>query len=61
MGALLLPMAGEAARSAATSMTARNARLAAELMRRGSPATSQSPGIVQSGLIPLLLSQGGHP
>lgn len=39
-GAIGLPLAAGAARQGATMLTSRNARLAAELMRRGGPAAS---------------------
>lgn len=39
-GAIALPLAGGAARKGATMLTSRNARLAAELMRRGGPAAA---------------------
>jgi hypothetical protein len=41
-GAVALPIAGLGARQGATMLTARNARLASELMRRGAPAASAS-------------------
>lgn len=55
-GAIAVPLLGGAARQGATALTSRNARLAAELMRRGGPAATQSP---IPGMIPYAL--GGTP
>lgn len=57
-GAIAVPMIGEMGRAGATALTERNARLAAELMRRGAPPPTNTPSVVNSGLIPLLLSRG---
>lgn len=56
-GAVALPLLGGAARQGATALTARNARLAAELMRRGGQAVA-GPGFNQT-VVPYAL--GGAP
>jgi hypothetical protein len=51
-GAVGVPLAGAMARQGATQLTARNARLAAELMRRGGPAAaSQVPRTIAPYLL----------
>jgi len=57
IGALIAPTIGEVARSGATVLTNRNANLASELVRRGSPLVDTSAP-VQKGLAALLLSHG---
>lgn len=55
-GAIAVPLVGGAARQGATALTARNARLAAELMRRGGPAAASQ---ANQTVIPYAL--GGAP
>lgn len=55
-GAIAVPLAGAAARQGATALTARNARLAAELMRRGGPAAAPE---INRTVVPYAL--GGTP
>lgn len=58
-GAVMVPLTGHAARSGATAMTSRNARLAEALMRNGAPLRSQRPlNAIESGLRNALLMSG---